>query len=81
MAAKAASPEKATSRGGYRLVTRNGEQVYCRKEAATGSLTRVLETCLTEAELEARMGSDQGLVDDIRNAPNTQSELATGRQP
>lgn len=79
--AAAASDKPATSRAGYRLVTRNGEQVYCRREAVTGSLTRVQETCLTQAELEARMQSDQGLVDDIRSAPNTQSELATGRQP
>ena len=73
----AAAPKKpeATS-AGFRLVTRNGQEVYCRREQMTGSLTRVSETCLTKPQMEARLQSDQALLQDLQNAPNVTQSTA-----
>ena len=37
---------------GYRIVTRKGEQLYCRRELVTGSRTNASEICLTEEQME-----------------------------
>lgn len=38
-------------RGGYRVVERDGDTLYCRKELKTGSLVVKVETCLTAQQL------------------------------
>jgi len=70
-----AAPKKPAGTGsGYRLVAKNGKDMYCRKEQATGSLTRSRELCITPAEMEARTHHDQALIQDLKAAPNvTQS--------
>jgi hypothetical protein len=51
---------KAVNNGsGYKLVTRNGEQTYCKQVKETGSLTRERETCLTPTEMAARTQGNQ----------------------
>ena len=71
-AAPAAVAKKPVGTGtGYRLVSKNGEELYCRKEQATGSLTRSRELCITAAEMEARSHHDQALHHDLTNAANT----------
>jgi hypothetical protein len=37
---------------GYRVVTRKGEQRYCKRELVTGSRTNASEICLTEEQME-----------------------------
>jgi len=69
--AAAAQKKPAGTGTGYRLVSKNGQELYCRKEQATGSLTRSRELCITSAEMEARTHHDQAMIQDLRNAPNT----------
>ena len=47
----------AAQRAGYSLVTRNGEQVLCRRDAQTGTRLQHTTTCLTASDW-ARMRSD-----------------------
>jgi hypothetical protein len=74
-ATAAAAPKKPAGTGtGYRLVSKSGQEMYCRKEQTTGSLTRARELCITPAEMEARTHHDQALIHELQNAPNvTQS--------
>ena len=52
----------------------NGKDVYCRKEQATGSLTRAREVCISVEEMESRSHQDQALIQDLKSAPSvTQS--------
>ena len=62
---------------GYRLVTRHGEQTYCKQVKMTGSLTKERETCLTQAEMAARTQGNPELAQQRGNAPNAQSAVAT----
>jgi hypothetical protein len=47
----------------YRRVTKNGEEYFCRREPVTGTLTKKVETCLTEAQMEGRSRAEQ---DELR---------------
>jgi hypothetical protein len=76
LAACASAPSDAAKKPlgtgtGYRLVSKNGQELYCRKEQATGSLTRSRELCITAEEMEARSHHGQALHHDLTNAPNT----------
>jgi hypothetical protein len=68
--AAAVAKKSAGTGTGYRLVSRNGEELYCRKEQATGSLTRSRDLCITAEQMEARSHHDQALHHDLTNAPN-----------
>jgi hypothetical protein len=48
---------EAAERAGYKLVNRNGEQVYCRTDPITGSRIETQTTCLTSRELALQMES------------------------
>jgi len=71
----AAPAKKPAGTGtGYRLVSKNGQEMYCRKEQTTGSLTRSREVCISKADMESRDHHDQALMQDLKSAPNvTQS--------
>ena len=56
---------------GYLLVKKNGQDYYCRTESVTGSRSRVVETCLTEAQLKQQQANAQALVEGIQRAPGT----------
>jgi hypothetical protein len=54
---------------GYKLVTKNGEKLYCRKDRLTGSHLQTKTTCLTEAERQAEFESSRRAMEDMRQ-PN-----------
>ncbi len=56
---------------GYRKVSKNGEQYYCRKEVDTGSRTRVQVTCLTRDEMTELSQNGQDLLNNIRAVPGS----------
>ncbi len=56
---------------GYRKVTKNGQEYYCRKEIETGSLVKAQTTCLTQAEMTALSQNGQDLLNGVRNTPGT----------
>jgi hypothetical protein len=37
---------------GYRAMMKDGEPIYCRRQKVTGSLTKVVESCLTQAQIK-----------------------------
>ena len=49
-------------RNGYRLVTRNNETVFCRREDTTGSRVRAQERCFTQKQLVQMAESAQKLL-------------------
>lgn len=53
-------------KAGYKLVNRDGQQLYCRRERLTGSHARYETSCLTAAELEALKESTQRGLESMR---------------
>lgn len=51
---------------GYKIVTKNGEKLYCRKDFATGSHLSTKTTCLTEAERQKEYEAARTAMDDMR---------------
>ena len=52
-AAPAGAPGKSTPPGfGYRRMTKDGVEYFCRREGVTGSRTEKAETCQTQAQIE-----------------------------
>ncbi len=56
---------------GYRLVKKNGQDYYCRTESVTGSRSRIVETCLTQAQMKQQQANAQSLVEGIQRVPGT----------
>jgi hypothetical protein len=48
----------------YRRVVRSGQTLYCKKETPTGTRF-VEETCLTQAQMDAREKNAQNFTDDV----------------
>ncbi|MEJ0100395.1 MAG: hypothetical protein WDO12_11940 [Pseudomonadota bacterium] len=64
---------------GYRLVKRDGQDIYCKREDLTGSRTQKIETCYTIEQLQAREQSKERLLRDIDGTPaQTQSSDGMG---
>ncbi len=60
-------------KGAYKLVTRDGQALYCRTDKDTGSHVRSTTVCLTGKEMtELSERSQQGLRDLARTAPPKQ---------
>ncbi len=60
-------------KGAYKMVTRDGQTMYCRTDKDTGSHVRSTTTCLTEKEMtELSERSQQGLRDLTRTVPPKQ---------
>ena len=51
-------------KGGYQAVQRNGQLLYCRSEALTGTLMRTT-VCVTEAQMKAAEQNRQNVVDEL----------------
>jgi hypothetical protein len=51
---------------GYKIVTRNGERHYCRKDLVTGSHLSTKTTCLTEAERQKEYEAARTAMDEMR---------------
>jgi hypothetical protein len=54
-----ASNVVAVQHAGYKLVDKNGQQLYCRTEVVTGSRINSRTTCLTEQELNEQVAATQ----------------------
>jgi hypothetical protein len=81
----AASTDKSRTAGtpqkmppGFKKVVRDGQEVFCRRELATGSRTEIVETCMTQAEYLERMEQDQ---DVLSRARGLASPGPTGSNP
>jgi dienelactone hydrolase len=57
----------------YRRVTRNGKELFCRREVMTGSRTSSSETCMTEAELAMSAERGQDAARRLQDYPGQQS--------
>lgn len=63
-AATDGSERGATKVGDYKLVVRDGQDYYCRRQGATGSRVAAKEVCLTKSQLQTmREGSQDALRD------------------
>ena len=51
---------------GYKIITRNGEKLYCRKDFVTGSHLSTKTTCLTEAERQKEYEAARTAMDEMR---------------
>lgn len=72
-----AAGQAGKSSADYRLVTKNGQELYCKRQKVTASLTRVVETCLTAAQLEAQRNNAQDYINKTQGSP----ELPAGSNP
>lgn len=52
---------------GYKIVNKNGQKLYCRKELVTGSRTRFTTECLTEEQRQAMMEGTRRQVETLRS--------------
>jgi hypothetical protein len=69
-----AAGEKDPNAGsGYRRVTKNSQQYFCKREGVTGSRTEVAETCLTQAQMDAARNNSQDLLRRLQNVPGNMS--------
>ena len=55
----------AVQHAGYKLVTREGEPLYCRTDTITGSHLQTRTVCLTERELQEQMNANQQAMSPI----------------
>ncbi len=56
---------------GYRKISKNGEEYYCRKDVVTGSRTNAQVTCLTRDELTALSQNGQDWLNGVRSVPGS----------
>ena len=57
-------------RAGYKVVNRDGEKLYCRRELETGSHLNYQTTCLTEQQLNDQNGDAQQELERIQQHPS-----------
>jgi hypothetical protein len=57
-------------RAGYKVVNRDGEKLYCRRELATGSHLNYQTTSLTEQQLNDQNGDAQQELERIQQHPS-----------
>ena len=62
------------AQSGYRVVTRKGEQLYCKREVVTGSRTKASEICLTAAQLEKQRNGTDSLMRSLQDMNNGRPE-------
>lgn len=67
----AAAADDKKSAKGYRQVTKNGVEYFCRREAVTGSRTEVVDTCLTKAQMDSATENSQDLVRRLNGVPGS----------
>jgi predicted outer membrane protein len=59
---------EAAQKAGYKIVSKNGETLYCREELKTGSHVRRDMTCLTKKELEMVRDAARRNVEQMQRA-------------
>ena len=64
--AKAPAAEPLPRKAGYRVVNKDGKQVYCTKDVATGSRITTVTECFTPEQLERRSKEAREAVDAVR---------------
>jgi hypothetical protein len=60
---------------GYKRVTKNGEEYFCRREGVTGSRTKTTETCLTLAEITTLRETGQDFKSRVQGLPGSSQGL------
>jgi len=55
----------AVQYAGYKLVTKDGEPLYCRTDTVTGSHIQTRTVCLTERELQDQMNANKQAMSPI----------------
>jgi hypothetical protein len=69
--------EKGLLAQGYKMETRHGEHIFCRKETETGSRFPQ-KTCATAAQLSANHANDEKFTRDAERFQNATTPLAGG---
>ena len=64
--AAASAAEPLPRKAGYRVVNKDGKQVYCTKDVATGSRITTVTECFTPEQLERRSREARQAVDAVR---------------
>jgi len=59
----------AAQYAGYKLVNRNGEKLYCRRDATTGSRVEYQTRCLTEEEMRQQQSVNRRDMERIDQVP------------
>jgi hypothetical protein len=57
-----AADSKPDAKNTYKPVNRNGQEMYCRTEAVTGSRTQKKEICLTKEQVDAERARGVNIV-------------------
>lgn len=71
---RAATGTDAAKVSGYRSVSRNGQELYCKREVLTGSRTSSTETCLTAAQIEAQRRATDALMRNVQDMNNGKTQ-------
>jgi hypothetical protein len=59
-------------------VSRDGKELFCRREILTGSRTNSAETCLTKAQLALQVERNQDALRDLQDLPGRQWAPSSG---
>lgn len=76
--ADAAKRVSYSKKNGYRRVVKNGQELFCRREAVTGTRTRTNDTCLTQAQLDAQIRSAREFIDKVVSTPTEPEAMDAG---
>jgi hypothetical protein len=58
---------EAVQHAGYKIVNKEGEKLYCRTDAVTGSRIQTHTTCLTERELMEQNAATRQSLEPLHN--------------
>jgi len=72
-AAAASTSNASKIPSSYTVVQKDGKELYCRKEKATGSRARTVDVCLTKAQLDAQATGVNSLLQHIQDSQAGQS--------
>jgi hypothetical protein len=78
VASTAAPGKAATADAEFKRVQRGGKELFCKREAITGSRTNVQETCLTESELAAYHENAQRILRDMAGGAERKTQTDSG---
>lgn len=69
---------EATKMVGYRRKVQNGEEYFCKNEGVTGSRVKVVEVCLTVAQMQAIQDKSQQDLRDLQGPGWEMPEINAG---
>lgn len=78
VAAASAGNAETPKMFGYRRKVQNGEEFFCKNEGVIGSRVKVIEVCLTQAQMQAVRDKSQ---DDLRRMQNPGTLMPDLEQP